>query len=229
MTDTLVQGLASLLGGKVSGEAIIFIISMIPILELRGGLLAASPALLNVPILKAIPICIIGNLLPIPFILLLIEKVLNGMERVPGLSKVAIWVRQKADKNKSQIEKFGFWGLVLFVGIPLPGTAPGPLPGRSPAPHEIRQSHWRDSLRNRHGHRDHVPFILRTTWRTLRLVVQKSSRTCFRRPGAFFLLQHKSFHPELTRSRPPRRTGDSHERFILISSRTITRCRHRTA
>lgn len=122
MTDTLVQGLASLLGGKVSGEAIIFIISMIPILELRGGLLAASPALLNVPILKAIPICIIGNLLPLPFILLLIEKVLNGMERVPGLSKVAIWVRQKADKNKSQIEKFGFWGLVLFVGIPLPGT-----------------------------------------------------------------------------------------------------------
>lgn len=122
MTDTLVQGLASLLGRKVSGEAIIFIISMIPILELRGGLLAASPALLNVPILKAIPICIIGNLLPIPFILLLIEKVLNGMERVPGLSKVAIWVRQKADKNKSQIEKFGFWGLVLFVGIPLPGT-----------------------------------------------------------------------------------------------------------
>ena len=122
MTDTLVQGLASLLGGKVSGEAIIFIISMIPILELRGGLLAASPALLNVPILKAIPICIIGNLLPIPFILLLIEKVLNGMERVPGLIKVAIWVRQKADKNKSQIEKFGFWGLVLFVGIPLPGT-----------------------------------------------------------------------------------------------------------
>ena len=122
MTDTLVQGLASLLGGKVSGEVIIFIISMIPILELRGGLLAASPALLNVPILKAIPICIIGNLLPIPFILLLIEKVLNGMERVPGLSKVAIWVRQKADKNKSQIEKFGFWGLALFVGIPLPGT-----------------------------------------------------------------------------------------------------------
>lgn len=122
MTDTLVQGLASLLGGKVSGEAIIFIISMIPILELRGGLLAASPALLNVPILRAIPICVIGNLLPIPFILLLIERVLNVMEGIPGLGKVAVWIRQKADKNKGQIEKFGFWGLVLFVGIPLPGT-----------------------------------------------------------------------------------------------------------
>ena len=122
MTDTLVQGLASLLGGKVSGEVIIFIISMIPILELRGGLVAASPALLNVPILRAIPICVIGNLLPIPFILLLIERVLNVMEGIPGLGKVAVWVRQKADKNKGQIEKFGFWGLVLFVGIPLPGT-----------------------------------------------------------------------------------------------------------
>ena len=122
MTDSLVQGLTAALGGKVSGEIIIFIISMIPILELRGGLLAASPALLNVPILRAIPICIIGNLLPIPFILLVIEKVLDLMEKIPGLCKIARWVRQKADKNKGQIEKFGFWGLALFVGIPLPGT-----------------------------------------------------------------------------------------------------------
>ncbi len=122
MTDSLVQGLTAALGGKVSGEIIIFIISMIPILELRGGLLAASPALLNVPILRSIPICIIGNLLPIPFILLLIEKVLDLMEKIPGLCKIARWVRQKADKNKGQIEKFGFWGLALFVGIPLPGT-----------------------------------------------------------------------------------------------------------
>ena len=122
MTDSLVQGLTAALGGKVSGEIIIFIISMIPILELRGGLLAASPALLNVPILRAIPICIIGNLLPIPFILLLIEKVLDLMEKIPGLCKIARWVRQKADKNKGQIEKFGFCGLALFVGIPLPGT-----------------------------------------------------------------------------------------------------------
>ena len=64
MTDTLVQGLASLLGGKVSGEVIIFIISMIPILELRGGLLAAGPAFLNVPIIGA---AIVGFALAIAF------------------------------------------------------------------------------------------------------------------------------------------------------------------
>ncbi|MCI8660485.1 MAG: small multi-drug export protein [Lachnospiraceae bacterium] len=122
MTDSFVQWLTASLGGKISGEMIIFIISMIPILELRGGLLAASPALLNVPILKAIPLCIIGNLLPIPFILLLIEKVLDIMEQIPFLNRIALWVREKADKHKGQVETYGFWGLVLFVGIPLPGT-----------------------------------------------------------------------------------------------------------
>ena len=59
--DSLVQWFTANLSGVISKEAIIFIISMIPILELRGGLLAASPALLNVPILRAIPICIVGN------------------------------------------------------------------------------------------------------------------------------------------------------------------------
>ena len=122
MTDRAIGWLTMTLGGKVSGEGIIFLISMIPILELRGGLLAASPAFLDVPILRAIPICILGNLIPIPFILLLIEKVLDWMEKGPGFDKIAIWLRKKADKHKGQVEKYGFWGLVLFVGIPLPGT-----------------------------------------------------------------------------------------------------------
>ncbi len=120
--DALVQTLTSLLSGKINKNVIIFIISMMPILELRGGLLAASPALLDVPITTAVPICIIGNILPIPFILLLIEHVLNWMEKVPHLGSIARWIRAKADKHKGQIERYGFWGLVLFVGIPLPGT-----------------------------------------------------------------------------------------------------------
>lgn len=61
MTETLVQGIIDALGGTVGKEAIVFIISMIPILELRGALLVAGP-LLGVPVAKAIPICIIGNI-----------------------------------------------------------------------------------------------------------------------------------------------------------------------
>ena len=64
--DALVQWFTANLSEFISKEAVIFIISMVPILELREGLLAASPALLNVPIMQAIPICIIGNILPIP-------------------------------------------------------------------------------------------------------------------------------------------------------------------
>lgn len=120
--DALVQWFTTNLSGVVSKEVIIFIISMIPILELRGGLLAASPALLDVPILKAIPLCVIGNILPIPFILLLINKILEWMKTVRLFRPIAIWLEEKAMSKKDQIEKYEFWGLVLFVGIPLPGT-----------------------------------------------------------------------------------------------------------
>lgn len=120
--DSLVQWFTANLSGVISKEAIIFIISMIPILELRGGLLAASPALLNVPILRAIPLCIVGNILPIPFILLLIRRVLEWMKKVSFLRGMALWLERKAISKKGQVEKYEFWGLLLFVGIPLPGT-----------------------------------------------------------------------------------------------------------
>lgn len=120
--DALVQWFTESLSGLISKEGIIFVISMIPILELRGGLLAASPALLNVEILRAIPICVIGNILPIPFILLLITRILEWMKKVSCFRNVALWLERKAISKKDQVEKYGFWGLALFVGIPLPGT-----------------------------------------------------------------------------------------------------------
>ena len=91
-----------------------------PILELRGGLIAA--ALLGLNIVPAFIICIIGNLLPIPFILLLINKILDKMRNGKKSKKIADWLDKKVEKRKGQIEKFGYLGLVLFVGIPLPGT-----------------------------------------------------------------------------------------------------------
>lgn len=120
--EDLVLWVTENLMGKVSNELIVFLISMAPILELRGGLLAASPALLNIPILKAIPLCIIGNLIPIPFILLFIKAIFNWMKKFERLGRIAIWFENKAMHKKDQIEKYEFWGIVLFVGIPLPGT-----------------------------------------------------------------------------------------------------------
>ena len=110
------------LGGKVGKELILFIISMVPILELRGGLLAAGPAFLNIPMWRAIPVGIIGNLLPIPFIQLLIKNIFDWMKGTKRLKPVVEKLEKKAMSQSANIEKYEFWGLVAFVGIPLPGT-----------------------------------------------------------------------------------------------------------
>ena len=110
-------GLTSTILGK---EIIVFIISLMPILELRGGLLAAS--LLGLDPLPSYIIAVVGNVLPIPFILWFMGRILKWMKTRKKLKKLADWIDKKVEKNREKIEKFGFWGLVLFVGIPLPGT-----------------------------------------------------------------------------------------------------------
>ena len=106
--------------GNLNKDVIIFIISLMPILELRGGLLAAS--LLHVEFVKAVVICVIGNLLPIPIVLLFLEKVLEILAKWNVTKKIVTWLEKKVDSKRDQIDKYGYLGLVLFVGIPLPGT-----------------------------------------------------------------------------------------------------------
>ena len=124
--EGLINGIINAFGGitalKYGKELIVFIISLCPILELRGGLIAAT--LLGVKPIIAYIVSIIGNTLPVPFILLFITKVIVWMEKskVKWMKRVAKWLRNKAHKNKEKIEKYGYLGLVLFVGIPLPGT-----------------------------------------------------------------------------------------------------------
>lgn len=126
MAEKLVKGILTSLGGLSSlafgKQIIVFIISLLPILELRGGLLAAS--LLGLKPLESYIICIIGNLLPVPLILWFMASILNWMRNSKSkkIKGVAKWLDKKVYKHKGQIEKYGFWGLVLFVGIPLPGT-----------------------------------------------------------------------------------------------------------
>ena len=118
--SSLAQQLSDLLSNSLSPEVVVFIISMIPILELRGGLLVAS--LLHVPLMKAVLICMIGNIIPIPFILLFIRKIFSILKKTKLFSPLVDKLESKALGKREQIEKYEFWGLVLFVGIPLPGT-----------------------------------------------------------------------------------------------------------
>lgn len=106
----------------VGREWCVFFCSMIPIIELRGAI--PLGAALGLPWWQNFIICFLGNLLPVPFILLLINRVIRwfSRSRVKFLNKFANWLLQKAEKNRDKIEKYGFWGVAIFVGIPLPMT-----------------------------------------------------------------------------------------------------------
>lgn len=115
----LVKVLVDAFGG-LGKEVVVFIISMMPLLELRGGLLAA--ALLKIDFVPAYLISIVGNTLPIPLVLLFLDKVFNFLKKSKKLNKLISKLEKKILSKKGQIEKYGYLGLLLFVGIPLPGT-----------------------------------------------------------------------------------------------------------
>ncbi len=118
--DQIAVWFASTLGQYISKEAVVFVISMVPILELRGGLLVSS--MIGVPLLTAIPLCIVGNIIPIPFILLFIKQIFRWLKKVPLFEKFITRLENRAMGKSDSIKRYEFWGLALFVGIPLPGT-----------------------------------------------------------------------------------------------------------
>ena len=120
MAESLANWFVDVFREKISEEWIIFIISLFPILELRGGLIAAG--LLGVPWAKAFAICFVGNMLPVPFILLFIRKIFEVMKRSKAFKKIVIKMEKKAEKNGEKVKKYELLGLFLLVAIPLPGT-----------------------------------------------------------------------------------------------------------
>ena len=96
--------------------------SMIPIIELRGAI--PLGAALGLPWWQSYLFAVLGNMIPVPFILLFITKVIAWMEksRVKLFNKIGGWLLRKAEKNRGKIEKYSFWGVCLFVAVPLPVT-----------------------------------------------------------------------------------------------------------
>lgn len=121
MVETIVNDIVHFLEQyNIPKELITFIIALFPILECRGALIAAK--LFSIPWFKAFLITFVGNIIPIPFILLFINKIFDLLKKVPKVNKLIFWLEEKTLKKKGQIEKYGVWGLLIFVAIPLPGT-----------------------------------------------------------------------------------------------------------
>lgn len=98
-----------------------FLVSMVPIIELRGAIPLASGAGLDLFI--AFPVAILGNLVPVPFIILFIRHIFGWMKKhMPKLNSLVEKLEEKGKSKKAAIDKSLFWGLFLFVAIPLPGT-----------------------------------------------------------------------------------------------------------
>ncbi len=106
--------------GWLPDELFVALVSMVPLIELRGGLPVAYA--LGMSLWLAIPICIIANLIPVPFILWFITPIFNAMKKTKLFRPLVEKLEARAMGKSDKIEKGYFWGLALFVGIPLPGT-----------------------------------------------------------------------------------------------------------
>jgi len=104
-----------------SSGLVTFLVSMVPVIELRGAIpigvgMGLSP-------LAALGISIVGNLVPVPFIILFIRKIFQWMRRhIPRLDGLVGRMERKADKHRDLVLRWEFWGLLILVAIPLPGT-----------------------------------------------------------------------------------------------------------
>ena len=103
---------------------IVFLVSMVPLIELRGAIPYAVG--FNLPLIPSYIIAIIGNILPVPFIFLFARRILVWGSDKKYIGKFFNWCLKKGKKGGQKLEKKAgkglYWALFLFVGIPLPGT-----------------------------------------------------------------------------------------------------------
>lgn len=98
----------------------VFFCAMVPLIELRGSVLIGAG--MGMPWLTNLALSVIGNMLPVPFILLFIRRILAWMHKTKHFKGIAEWLEKKAHSKSDRVLRCASLGLVLFVGIPLPGT-----------------------------------------------------------------------------------------------------------
>lgn len=106
--------------GWLPDELFVALVSMVPLIELRGGLPVAYA--LGMSLWLAVPLCIVANLVPIPFILWFITPIFTALKKTKLFRPMVEKLEARAMGKSEKVEKGWFWGLALFVGIPLPGT-----------------------------------------------------------------------------------------------------------
>lgn len=99
--------------------AYLFVISMLPVVELRGGIPVG--AAMDLPWWECYLICVIGNMLPVPLLILFSRPVFRWLKRT-FLRELVHKLESRIDVKSARVKRYRFWGLAVFVAIPLPGT-----------------------------------------------------------------------------------------------------------
>ena len=94
--------------------------AMVPVLELRGAIPVGVAA--GLPPAVACAVAIAGNLVPVPFIMLLVRRIFNWLRRIPFFGRKIDWLERRAHLKGRMVRKYRLAGLVILVGVPLPGT-----------------------------------------------------------------------------------------------------------
>ena len=98
-----------------------FVVAMVPVIELRGAIPWGVAHGLDV--WSASVLSVVGNMVPVPFIIIFIRKIFELMRKIsPKLDGVVAKMESKAEKHRETVNKYKFWGLLILVAIPLPGT-----------------------------------------------------------------------------------------------------------
>ena len=118
----MIEAIENFFVNSVGKELGVFICSMIPVIELRGGI--PLGAALGLPWWESYLLAVAGNMVPAPIILLFVRNFISWMSasKVRFFNKIASFLERKAEKNRGKIEKYAFWGICLFVAVPLPIT-----------------------------------------------------------------------------------------------------------
>ncbi|MDO4175237.1 MAG: small multi-drug export protein [Eubacteriales bacterium] len=116
----MIDSVFNFLAEHISAYGAVFIVSMIPLIELRGSVIVGTA--FGLPWMNVLLLSIVGNMIPIPFILFFGKKLIAWLKTLPFLSKFTNWYESHLMNKSDTIQKFAFYGLWLFVGIPLPGT-----------------------------------------------------------------------------------------------------------
>jgi len=106
--------------GEITKRLIVFFLSMVPVIELRGAIPFGFG--FKLPLWETLLLSILGNILIIPFVVLLFTRVLHLMKKIKLTEKIANWMETRTQKKSEKVENLVFLGLMLFVAIPLPGT-----------------------------------------------------------------------------------------------------------